>query len=86
MVLATPIGRLELVDEGGALVAIRFDAPVDGSPEHERGGSALLDARFTELGVGVAYGGRYGAYWAQALGSSGAVAGVPADGAPPLEG
>jgi uncharacterized protein YkwD len=50
------------------------------------GGSALLDARFTELGVGVAYGGRYGAYWAQALGSSGAGAGVPADGAPQLGG
>jgi uncharacterized protein YkwD len=49
-------------------------------------GSALLDARFTELGVGVAYGGRYGTYWAQTLGSSGAVAGAPAAGAPPLGG
>jgi len=40
--MASPIGRLELVESGGALVAIHFDAPVDGSPEHERGGSPLL--------------------------------------------
>jgi len=49
VVLATPIGRLELVDGGGALVAIRFDAPVDGSPEHERGGSALLRRAHDQL-------------------------------------
>ncbi|HSO63900.1 MAG TPA: methylated-DNA--[protein]-cysteine S-methyltransferase [Ornithinibacter sp.] len=42
VVTASPIGRLELVEAGGALVAIHFDAPADGSPEHERGGSALL--------------------------------------------
>ena len=42
VVTASPIGRLELVEAGGALVAIRFDAPPDGSPEHERGGSPLL--------------------------------------------
>ena len=30
--MASPIGRLELVEAGGALVAIHFDAPADGSP------------------------------------------------------
>ena len=30
--MGSPIGRLELVEEGGALVAIHFDAPADGSP------------------------------------------------------
>ena len=40
--MASPIGRLELVEAGGALVGIHFDAPADGSPQHERGGSALL--------------------------------------------
>jgi methylated-DNA-[protein]-cysteine S-methyltransferase len=40
--MGSPVGRLELVERGGALVAIHFDAPADGSPEHERGGSALL--------------------------------------------
>ena len=40
--MASPIGRLELVERGGALVAIHFDAPPDGSPEHERGGSPVL--------------------------------------------
>ena len=42
VVTASPIGRLELVEAGGALVAIHFDAPADGSPDHERGGSPLL--------------------------------------------
>jgi methylated-DNA-[protein]-cysteine S-methyltransferase len=49
VVLCTPIGRLELVDDGGTLVAIRFDAPVDGSPEHERGGSDLLRRAHDQL-------------------------------------
>jgi len=40
--MASPIGRLELVERGGALVAIHFDAPPDGSPENERGGSPVL--------------------------------------------
>ena len=30
-------------------MAIRFDAPADGSPEHERGGSALLRRAHEEL-------------------------------------
>ena len=40
--MGSPIGRLEIVEAGGALVAIHFDAPADGSPQHERGGSAVL--------------------------------------------
>ena len=47
--MASPIGRLELVEQGAALVAIRFDAPADGSPEHERGGSALLGEAHRQL-------------------------------------
>jgi len=43
-------------------------------------GTALLDPRFTEVGVGVAYGGRYGAYWSQTLGASSASAAAPPDG------
>jgi methylated-DNA-[protein]-cysteine S-methyltransferase len=43
------VGRLELVEQGGALVAIRFDAPADGSPGHERGGSALLAEAHRQL-------------------------------------
>ena len=42
VVTGSPIGRLELVEHGGALVAIHFDAPPDGSAEHERGGSPVL--------------------------------------------
>ncbi len=49
MVLGSPIGRLELVESGGALVAIRFDAAADGSPEHGRGGSALLSRAHDQL-------------------------------------
>jgi methylated-DNA-[protein]-cysteine S-methyltransferase len=41
-VTASPVGRLELVAQGGALVAIRFDAPPDGGDGPERGGSAVL--------------------------------------------
>jgi methylated-DNA-[protein]-cysteine S-methyltransferase len=40
--MGSPVGRLELVESGGALVAIRFDAPVDGSPGVLRGGSPVL--------------------------------------------
>lgn len=44
--MGSPIGRLELVEAAGALVAIHFDAAADGSPQHERGGSpVLLQAR-----------------------------------------
>jgi methylated-DNA-[protein]-cysteine S-methyltransferase len=48
--MSTPIGRLELVEAGGALVAIHFDAPADGSPQHERGGSAVLTQAHHQLG------------------------------------
>ncbi len=47
--MASPIGRLELVETGGALVAIHFDAPADGSPQHERGGSAVLSVAHRQL-------------------------------------
>ena len=40
--MGSPIGRLELVESGGVLVAIRFDAPDDGPPEPAQGGSELL--------------------------------------------
>lgn len=40
--MASPIGRLELVENGGALVAIHFDAAADGSDDHQRGGSPVL--------------------------------------------
>ncbi|WP_392542836.1 methylated-DNA--[protein]-cysteine S-methyltransferase [Oryzobacter telluris] len=49
VVTTSPIGRLELVERGGALVAIRFDASADGSPEHERGGSAVLTEAHAQL-------------------------------------
>ena len=47
--MGSPVGRLELVEQGGALVAIRFDAPADGSPEHGRGGSAVLAEAHRQL-------------------------------------
>jgi methylated-DNA-[protein]-cysteine S-methyltransferase len=47
--MASPIGRLELVESGGALVAIHFDAPADGSPQHERGGSPVLTQAHQQL-------------------------------------
>ena len=47
--MGSPIGRLELVEAGGALVAIHFDAPTDGSPQHERGGSAVLGEAHRQL-------------------------------------
>ena len=44
--IGSPVGRLELVEHAGALVAIRFDAPPDGAPDAVRSGSPLLgDAR-----------------------------------------
>jgi methylated-DNA-[protein]-cysteine S-methyltransferase len=49
VVMASPIGRLELVEAGGALVAIGFDAPADGSPGHARGGSAVLGRAHRQL-------------------------------------
>ena len=47
--MGSPIGRLELVEEGGALIAIHFDAAADGSPGHERGGSAVLTRAHQQL-------------------------------------
>jgi len=47
--MGSPIGRLELVETGGALVAIHFDAPADGSPQHERGGSPVLAEAHRQL-------------------------------------
>ncbi len=47
--MGSPIGRLELVEAGGALVAIHFDAPADGSPQHERGGSPVLTHAHAQL-------------------------------------
>ena len=47
--MGSPVGRLELVEDGGALVAIHFDAPADGSPRHERGGSAVLTQAHQQL-------------------------------------
>ncbi len=40
--MGSPAGRLEIVEEGSALVAVHFGAPPDGSPGHERGGSSVL--------------------------------------------
>jgi uncharacterized protein YkwD len=34
------------------------------------GGSAILDPRFTDLGVGLAYGGRYRVYWTETVGAT----------------
>ncbi len=47
--MGSPVGRLELVESGGALVAIRFDAPPDGSPGAHRGGSEVLSAAHRQL-------------------------------------
>lgn len=44
--MGSPIGPLELVEDGGSLVAIHFDARDDSSPDQVRGGSdVLLEAR-----------------------------------------
>ncbi len=44
--MPSPVGRLELVASGGALVGIRFDAGPGGSPGTEPGGSdVLVEAR-----------------------------------------
>jgi methylated-DNA-[protein]-cysteine S-methyltransferase len=42
LVTASPLGRLELVEADGALVAICFDAARDGSHPAQRGGSPVL--------------------------------------------
>jgi methylated-DNA-[protein]-cysteine S-methyltransferase len=47
--MGSPIGRLELVEAAGALVAIRFDAPADGAPGPERGGSRVLTEAHRQL-------------------------------------
>ena len=47
--MASPIGRLELVESGGALTGIHFDAPVDGNPRYERGGSSVLTTAHRQL-------------------------------------
>ena len=47
--MASPIGRLELVEAHGALTGIRFDAPADGTAGHERGGSPVLTAAHRQL-------------------------------------
>ena len=40
--MGSPLGPVELVAQGGAVVAAHFGAPAGGSPEHEPGRSALL--------------------------------------------
>jgi len=47
--MASPIGRLELIEAHGALTGIRFDAPADGTAGHERGGSPVLTAAHRQL-------------------------------------
>jgi methylated-DNA-[protein]-cysteine S-methyltransferase len=42
LVIGSPVGRLELVEHAGALVAIRFDAPPDGTPGALRSGAPVL--------------------------------------------
>jgi len=39
-----------------------------GSPEHS---ANILSSQYSEIGVGVAYGGSYGAYWVQVFGARG---------------
>ena len=50
LVVPSPIGRLELLERDGALVAIRFDAAADGSPGTLRVGSPLLQDARAQLG------------------------------------
>ena len=47
--MASPFGRMELVEQGDAVVAVHFGAPADGSPGHERGGSAVLAEAHRQL-------------------------------------
>ncbi len=47
--MASPVGRLELVEQAGALVAIHFDAPPDGADGAERGGSPVLAQAHRQL-------------------------------------
>ena len=49
VVTASPIGRLELVELGGALVAIHFDAAPDLSVGHEQGRSPVLTEACRQL-------------------------------------
>ena len=48
--MGSPFGRLELVEQGDAVVAVHFGAPADGSPGHERGGSTVLAEARRQLG------------------------------------
>ena len=50
VVTGSPVGLLEIVEREGALVAIHFDAPADGTPGRVRGGSALLGEAHRQLG------------------------------------
>ena len=47
--IGSPVGGLELVEQAGALVAIRFDAPPDGSPGAPRSGSPALAEAHRQL-------------------------------------
>jgi methylated-DNA-[protein]-cysteine S-methyltransferase len=47
--MASPFGRMELVEQGGAVVAAHFGAAADGSPAHERAGSAVLAEAHRQL-------------------------------------
>jgi methylated-DNA-[protein]-cysteine S-methyltransferase len=49
LVVGSPVGRLELVERGGELVAIRFDAPPNGSAVQDSGGSAVLASAHRQL-------------------------------------
>ena len=56
VLVASPAGPLEVVEQGGALVAAHFVAPADGSPARGRGGSAVLveaQRQFREYFVGT---------------------------------
>ncbi|MFL6080772.1 MAG: methylated-DNA--[protein]-cysteine S-methyltransferase [Ornithinibacter sp.] len=47
--MASPAGRLEIVEEGGALVAVHFDAAAHGSAGHQRGESPVLARAHQQL-------------------------------------
>jgi methylated-DNA-[protein]-cysteine S-methyltransferase len=49
LVVSSPFGPLELVEQGAAIVAAHFGAPADRSPEHDRGGSAVLAEAHRQL-------------------------------------
>lgn len=48
--MASPIGRLELIEEDGSLVEVRFDAAAAPTADPQRHGSALLLHAYRELG------------------------------------